>query len=178
MNNNNNDSLIEIALRVMKSKRKEQPLAKICKEVFEIKGIKPEDEHKYRTQFQMDFMLSGLFICCSEKKGVKLWDLKNRRPSNFLDKEGNYAEDIYSDDEDVIKNELSDEIEYNIIGEQNEEYIEDEDEEEEEETTDEIEEELRSGGYYDEEHEENKENKTYEIEEEDEEEDSYDDKEI
>jgi len=43
MNNNNNDSLIEIAFRVMKSKRKEQPLAKICKEVFEIKGIKPED---------------------------------------------------------------------------------------------------------------------------------------
>lgn len=174
MNNNNNDSLIEIALRVMKSKRKEQPLSKICKEVFEIKGIKPEDEHKYRTQFQMDFMLSGLFICCSEKKGVKLWDLKNRRPSNFLDKEGNYAEDIYSDDEDVIKNELSDEIEYNITGEENEEYTEDEDEEEEE-TTDEIEEELRSGGYYD---EKTKESKTYEIEEDEDEEDSYDDKDL
>lgn len=174
MNNNNNDSLIEIALRVMKSKRKEQPLSKICKEVFEIKGIKPEDEHKYRTQFQMDFMLSGLFICCSEKKGVKLWDLKNRRPSNFLDKEGNYAEDIYSDDEDVIKNELSDEIEYNITGEENEEYTEDEDEEEEE-TTDEIEEELRSGGYYD---EKAKETKTYEIEEDEDEEDSYDDKDL
>jgi DNA-directed RNA polymerase delta subunit len=173
MNNNNNDSLIEIAFRVMKSKRKEQPLAKICKEVFEIKGIKPEDEHKYRTQFQMDFMLSGLFICCSEKKGVKLWDLKNRRPSSFLDKEGNYAEDIYSDDEDVIKNELSDEIEYNIAGEQNEEDIEDEDEEE---ATDEIEEELRSGGYYDEDDEDDRENKTYEIDAEDDEEDSYDDK--
>ncbi|MDD4057134.1 MAG: hypothetical protein RBR48_02800 [Bacilli bacterium] len=172
--NNNNDSLIEIALRVMKSKRKEQPLSKICKEVFEIKGIKPEDEHKYRTQFQMDFMLSGLFICCSEKKGVKLWDLKNRRPSNFLDKEGNYAEDIYSDDEDVIKNELSDEIEYTIIGEENEEFTEDEDEEEEE-TTDEIEEELRSGGYYD---EKAKETKTYEIEEDEDEEDSYDDKDL
>lgn len=172
--NNNNDSLIEIALRVMKSKRKEQPLSKICKEVFEIKGIKPEDEHKYRTQFQMDFMLSGLFICCSEKKGVKLWDLKNRRPSNFLDKEGNYAEDIYSDDEDVIKNELSDEIEYTIIGEENEEFTEDEDEEEEE-TTDEIEEELRSGGYYD---EKAKETKTYEIKEDEDEEDSYDDKDL
>lgn len=171
--NNNNDSLIEIALRVMKSKRKEQPLSKICKEVFEIKGIKPEDEHKYRTQFQMDFMLSGLFICCSEKKGVKLWDLKNRRPSNFLDKEGNYAEDIYSDDEDVIKNELSDEIEYTIIGEENEEFTEDEDEEEE--TTDEIEEELRSGGYYD---EKAKETKTYEIKEDEDEEDSYDDKDL
>ena len=175
MNNNNNDSLIEIALRIMKSKRKEQPLAKICKEVFEIKGIKPEDEHKYRTQFQMDFMLSGLFICCSEKKGVKYWDLKNRQPSNFLDKESNYAEDLYSDDEDVIKNELSDEIDSTIIGEENEEYVEDEDEDEEEEATDEIEEELRSGGYYDEEH---KESKTYEVEEEDEEEDSYDDKEL
>ncbi|MDD3171467.1 MAG: DNA-directed RNA polymerase subunit delta [Bacilli bacterium] len=170
--NENNDSLIEIALKVMKSKRKEQPLSKICKEVFEIKGIKPEEEKEYITQFQMDFMLSGLFICCSEKKGVKLWDLKNRKPSNFLDKEGNYAEDLYSDDEDVIKNELSDDIDYVTTIDNNEEYVEEEEDEEEEETTDDIEEELRSGGYYDEDGE-----KTYDIEEDDDEEDSYDDKE-
>ncbi|HKM29775.1 MAG TPA: DNA-directed RNA polymerase subunit delta [Bacilli bacterium] len=170
MNNNNNDSLIEIALRVMKSKRKEQPLAKICKEVFEIKGIKAEDEQKYRAQFQIDFMLSGLFICVSEKKGVKLWDLKNRRPSSFLDKEGNYAEELDAD-EDVIKNELSDKIEF--IGEENEEEIEED--EEEEETTDEIEEELRSGGYYD---GEAKTKKTYDIDEEEDVEDSYDDKDL
>lgn len=167
MNENKNDSLIEIALQVMKTKRKEQPLSKISKEVFEIKGIDPEKEKELLAQFQMDFMLSGLFICCGDKNGVKVWDLKNRKPSSFLDKEGTYIDDLYSDDEDVIKNELSDEIEDDV---NSEDIIEDDEDEENDEETDDIEEELKTEGYYDENGE-----PTYEIDEDEDEEDIYDD---
>lgn len=146
-----NDSLIEIALREMKAKRKPRTLAKIAKDVFEIKGIPSTDSDNIMSQFEIDFMLSGYFICCGEdKNGSKLWDLKNRQPSSLLDKDGNYLEDLYSDDEEVVKNELKDDIVYKpaLDKDFDEEYEadineeEDDDEEEETEETDEIEEEL------------------------------------
>lgn len=110
--NNKNDSLLEIATSLMKKKRKPQVLDSILEEVFQKKGISTDDAAVV-AQFEVDFMLSGVFIYCGEdKNGNQLWDLKERQPSSLLDKDGGYLEDIYADDEDVIKNELKDDFSY------------------------------------------------------------------
>lgn len=135
-----NDSLIEIALREMKSKRKPRTLARIAKDVFEVKGLDIKKEKKALAQFQMDFMLSGYFVCCGEDKhGNKVWDLKNRQPSSLLDKDGSLLEDLYEYDEDVLMHELKDDTIYK----ESEIYSTDDDDEDEVEH-DEIEEELLS----------------------------------
>ena len=136
---NQYDSLLEIALREMKSKRKPRTLAKITKDVFEVKGINPDDNPEMLTQFHMDFMLSGHFICIGEDKhGVKLWDLKNRQPSTLLDKDGSYLEDLYDYDDEVAKYELKDDIPY-----QEEDNLDDDDDDDNDlEESDDIEEEL------------------------------------
>lgn len=139
-----NDSLIEIALREMKAKRKPRTLAKIAKDVFEVKGINIKEDERALAQFEIDFMLSGHFICCGEdKNGAKLWDLKSRQPSSLLDKDGNYLEDLYDDDEEVVKNELKDDIVFKQLDDDFDDDVEEEEEEEEEEHDD-IEEELLS----------------------------------
>lgn len=110
--NDKNDSLLEIATSLMKKKRKPQTLDSILEEVFQKKGISLDDANVV-AQFEVDFMLSGVFIYCGEdKNGKQLWDLKERQPSSLLDKDGGYLEDIYADDEDVIKNELKDDFSY------------------------------------------------------------------
>ncbi|MDD3999308.1 MAG: hypothetical protein PHX62_00230 [Bacilli bacterium] len=141
-----NDTLIEIALREMKSKRKPRTLTKIAKDVFEVKGLNIKEEEKTLAQFQMDFMLSGYFICCGEdKNGNKIWDLKSRQPSTLLDKDGSYLEDLYDYDEEVVKHELKDEVVYKKTDD-NFESDSDDDDDEESEEQDEIEEELLSEG--------------------------------
>lgn len=158
--NEKNDSLIEIAFREMTKKRKPKTLDKICKDVFEIKGIKYDVEEA--SQFYIDFMLSGNFVCCGEdKNGEKLWDLKSRQLSSLLDKDGSYLDDPYDDDDDVKENELNDDMDYLGYDEEKEENLDDDDDDENEETDD-IEEELLSNSYYDEDEETD--------------EDSYDDK--
>ena len=154
----NFDSLVEIAIKEMSKKRSPKSIAKIAKEVFEIKGLSDEEAKEALPQFEIDFMLCGNFICCGEdRKGVKLWDLKDRQPSYLLDKEGVYLEDPYDDDEDVKKHELKDEdVEQEGMDNQESSYDDDDDEEEE---TDDIEEELL----------------LYEEEDEELEEESYDD---
>lgn len=153
----NQDSLVEIAIKEMSKKRKARTLASIAKEVFEIKGLNAAEAAASLPQFQIDFMLSGHFICCGEdRKGAKIWDLKNRQHSSLLDKEGVYV-DPQDDDEDVIKNELRDDI---FAEENNSEYdneYNDEEDDDKDEEKDDIEEAL---GLYEED----------EIEE-----DSYDD---
>lgn len=138
---NGNDSLIEIALREMKSKRRPRTLAKITKDVFEVKGINPKEAKDLLTQFQIDFMLSGLFICCGEDKhGIKIWDLKSRQPSSLLDKDGSYLEDLYDYDDEVSKYELKDDIPFKSENDYEEEDVDEDDLETDE--TDDIEEEL------------------------------------
>jgi DNA-directed RNA polymerase subunit delta len=127
----------------MKNKRKPRTLDKIAKDVFEIKGIRPAEAEKIMSQFVMDFMLSGHFICCGEDKhGKKLWDLKSRQKSSLLDKDGVYLEDLYSDDEEVIKHELNDELLFKPGKSfDDDDYdIDDEEEEETEEEVDDVEE--------------------------------------
>lgn len=136
-----NESLIDIAIRIMKLKKKPKSLKELTNEIFQAKNIK-ENVEDLKAQFQMDFMLSGHFVCCGEdKNGLKLWDLKSRQPSTLLDKDGNYLEDLYENDEDVIKNELKDEFEFDHEDKAIDELISDDDEEETDETDD-IEEEL------------------------------------
>ena len=101
MSDKRNDSLLEIALELMESKRKPKSIGKLAKEVFELKGLTSSEIQSSMSQFEMDFMLSGYFICCGEdpKTGEKLWDLKNRQPFSLLDKDGNSLDDPYGDDE-------------------------------------------------------------------------------
>ena len=135
-----NDSLIEIALREMKSKRKPRTLARIAKDVFEVKGLDIKKEKRPWPSFRWTFMLSGYFVCCGEDKhGNKVWDLKNRQPSSLLDKDGSLLEDLYEYDEDVLVHELKDDTIYK----EGEIYSTDDDDEDEVEH-DEIEEELLS----------------------------------
>ena len=139
MSINNNESLLEIAVRLMKSKKKPKSLKELTNEVFREKGIAEDsliDEKK--AQFQVDFMVSGYYVCCGEnRKCHKLWDLKSRQPSSLIDKDGNLLEDLYADDEDVIKNELKDD---DVLFDNDDHLLEDDDEEKEEH--DDIEEEL------------------------------------
>lgn len=135
--NEKNDSLLEIAVALMKRKKKPQTLKSMLNEIFERKGM--EQDEQAVAQFEVDFMLSGLFIYCGEDKDQnQLWDLKERQPSSLLDKDGGYL-DLYEDDEEVTKNELRDDTDY---AEKNvDEYISD-DELEKKDEEDDIEEEL------------------------------------
>ena len=111
--NDKYDSFLEIATSLMKRKKKPQTLDIILEEVFQKRGLTEIDDNVI-AQFEVDFMLSGMFIYCGEdKNGNQLWDLKERQPSSLLDKDGGYLEDIYADDEDVIKHELKDDFSYN-----------------------------------------------------------------
>ena len=125
----NQDSLVEIAIKEMSKKRRPRTLASIAKDVFEIKGLTKEEAEAALPQFQIDFMLCGNFICCGEdRKGAKIWDLKSRQPSSLLDKEGVYLEDPYDDDDDDDEEEEKDDIEEELLL-----YEEDDDDDEDDE---------------------------------------------
>lgn len=113
-------SLLELAVELLQKKRKPQKILAIMAEVMEVKGYKGQMAKDHAAQFILDFMQSGIFVYC----GDDCWDLKERQSTAVLDKDGGDYEDIYYDDEDVMKNELKDEI-------YDEDYIsEDEDDEE------------------------------------------------
>lgn len=139
--NDRNDSLLEIATSLMKRKKKPQTLDSILAETFQKKGIAEADDNVI-AQFEVDFMLSGTFIYCGEdKNGNQLWDLKERQPSSLLDKDGGYLEDLYADDEDVIKNELKDD--FTSYNDKNlDDFINDDDVDSHEDEEDDIQEEL------------------------------------
>ena len=135
---NNYDSFLEIAVSLMKKKKKPQSLDSMTKEVFSKKGVVGTELQI--AQFQVDFMLSGFFVCCGEdKSGHQLWDLKTRQNSSLLDKDGGYLKDLNDDDDEVKKNELKEDDFENHEGV--DQYIED-DEEEDKSEPDEIEEEM------------------------------------
>lgn len=121
------DSLLEIAVKTLRRKRTPQNIYKIISEVMEQKGLKKDEAESLTPQFVLDFMLSGYFVYC----GDNTWDLKERQPLSVLDKEGGDY-DFYEEDEDVKKNELTDEqfgLDY-IANVENE--VEDADEDDEE----------------------------------------------
>ena len=125
--NNNYDSFLEIAVALMKKKKKPQSLEAITKEVFSKKGA--EGNELQIAQFQVDFMLSGFFVCCGEdKQGNQLWDLKTRQNSSLLDKDSGYMKDLSDEEEEALNNELKDDFEFSDA--QNiDQYIDDDEEE-------------------------------------------------
>ncbi len=138
--NDKNDSLLEIAINCLKRKKKPQTLDTIQKEVFQRKGLSLDDTQML-AQFEVDFMLCGSFIFCGEDiHGNQLWNLKEREQSSLLDKDGGIIDDIYADDEDVIKNELKDDTLFD--GKNMDGYVSDDDIDEKVEDEDDIEEEL------------------------------------
>ena len=129
----------------MSARKRPRTLLKITKDVFDKKGLNIKTEKDLVAQFQMDFMLSGHFICIGENRsGTKIWDLKNRQLSSLLDKDGRYLDEVIELDEDVAKHELTDEVIYDLV----EDYDADEDEDDviheddEDDLEDEISEEL------------------------------------
>ena len=137
--NNNYDSFLEIAVALMKKKKKPQSLEALTKEVFSKKGI--EGNELQVAQFQVDFMLSGFFVCTGEdKQGSQLWDLKTRQHSALLDKDSGYMRDLSEEEEEALSNELKDNDAFGTYGNLDQ-YIEDDDEEERNEQDD-IEEDL------------------------------------
>jgi DNA-directed RNA polymerase delta subunit len=160
------ESRVELALKAFSKKRKPYTITKIAEVVFTQREEEMTPEKL--AQFEMDFMLSGHFICCGEDINQhKLWDLKSRQPSSLMDKEGNYLDDLYEEDEDVLKNELSDDTVYKVEKEFQEDYYDQDDEEEDDEEHDDIEEELMSEGYFDDEADEiDEDTETDDIEEE------------
>jgi DNA-directed RNA polymerase delta subunit len=109
--NNNYDSFLEIAVALMKKKKKPQSLEALTKEVFSKKGV--EGNELQIAQFQVDFMLSGFFVCCGEDKaGNQLWDLKTRQHSSLLDKDSGYMIDSSAEDNEAAENELKEEDQY------------------------------------------------------------------
>lgn len=120
-------SLIEISASIMRKKRKPQTLKAIAQEVFEKKGLDINDT-KALAQFEVDFMISGLFIHCGvDTRGNQLWDLKDRQKSDLLERDVDITKDIYENDEDVIKNELNDDL-YDSV-KTNDDFTGDDDEE-------------------------------------------------
>lgn len=99
-------SLLEIAIELLQAKRKPQKLLSILSEVMEMKGYKPTAAKEHSAQFILDFMQSGYFVYC----GDDCWDLKERQTTAVLDKDGGDYEEIFDEDEDVKKNELSDDL--------------------------------------------------------------------
>ena len=123
--NNNYDSFLEIAVALMKKKKKPHSLEALTKEVFSKKGV--EGNELQVAQFQVDFMLSGYFVCCGEdKQGNQLWDLKTRQVSALLDKDSGYMRDLSEEEEEALSNELKDDFQF---GDQVDQYIEDDEDE-------------------------------------------------
>ena len=119
-------SLLEIAVELLSTKHKPQPIMQIAKEAMEIKGLKTAQAKELLPQFLLDFQASGYFVYC----GDGCWDLKDRQPTSVLDKDGTDF-DIYSeDDEEVKKNELKDDS-YEVEARANSNHEDDEEETEE-----------------------------------------------
>lgn len=125
--NNNYDSFLEIAVALMKKKKKPQSLESMTKEVFSKKGV--EGNELQIAQFQVDFMLSGFFVCCGEdKNGNQLWDLKTRQNSSLLDKDSGYMKDLSEEEAEASENELKDDYQYGD-NESIDQYIDDDEDE-------------------------------------------------
>ena len=98
-------SLLEIAVELLLTKHRPQPILQIAKEAMEIKGLKTSQAKELLPQFLLDFQTSGYFVYCGEMG----WDLKDRQPTSVLDKDGTESIIHSSEAEEAEKNELKDE---------------------------------------------------------------------
>lgn len=123
-------SLLEIAIELLSTKHKPQPIMQIAKETMELKGLKTAVAKELLPQFLADFMESGYFVYC----GDGCWDLKERQATSILDKDSSDYE-AYEEDEDVKNNELK-EDDYDYDGTNNNDVSNDEEDSEDEEDDD------------------------------------------
>ena len=117
-------SMLEVALKLMNEKRTKQPISKLIKEVLEMKGIVDENgEHS--AQLYIDITTSSKFVYMGNDE----WDLKIRQSLDEWDKDGSvFNTDVVEDDEDDIKSEdynLPDEDESDDIDEDDEDIYDD-----------------------------------------------------
>lgn len=135
-------SMLEVAVKLMNDKKSKQPISKIIKETLEMKGIDDEDG-SHAAQLYIDITTSSLFVYMGDEE----WDLKSRQSLDEWDKDGSAfntgiveeddedeesADDFYSlddnaDDED--ENETTDDYD----SESDEDDYDDEDEEDDDE---------------------------------------------
>lgn len=128
-------SMLEVAIKLMNKKKNKQPISKIIKETLEMKGIEDTDG-TYAAQLYIDITTSSLFVYMGDEE----WDLKVRQSLDEWDKDGSaFNTDIEEDEEEI---ESADEY-YSLDEEDDvqsdEEYETDYEEDEEESDSDELE---------------------------------------
>lgn len=107
---NYDDSLLDLAIKVMQESEKGLTLSKVFEEIKTIKNMNAEEAKQEAATFYVDFMLSGYFVVIGADKNTqeKVWDLKERQETDLLDKPG--EEDIMFDEEtqkEIEENELN-----------------------------------------------------------------------
>ena len=136
-------SMLEVAVKLMNDKKTKQPISKIIEETLEMKGLDDEDG-SYAAQLYIDITTSSLFVYMGDEE----WDLKSRQSLDEWDKDGSAfntgeeeddeeesADDFYSlDDNDDDENE-----EGESVDEYDSEVDEDDYDDDDEEDDDEIE---------------------------------------
>lgn len=128
----NTDSLLEIAIKLLRTKKKPKKLKEIIKETMQKKGYTMEEAKDMIPQFILDFQTSGFFVYLGDDE----WDLKDRQSIDKLDKieKDNVIEE--EENEEVKENELKDEEdteESNLDEEDDDDEDEDDDDEKDEE---------------------------------------------
>lgn len=135
-------SMLEVAVKLMNDKKSKQPISKIIKETLEMKGIDDTDG-SYAAQLYIDITTSSLFVYMGDEE----WDLKSRQSLDEWDKDGSafntgvvedddeedIPDDYYSIDDDE---ESEDEEAENADEEDDEDYISDDSEDEYEDDDD------------------------------------------
>lgn len=89
-------SMLEVAVKLMNDKKTQQPISKIIKEVLEMKGL-DDPEGDYASQLYLDITTSSLFVYMGDDE----WNLKSRESLDEWDKDGSaFATGEVEDDSD------------------------------------------------------------------------------
>ena len=94
-------SMLEVAVKLMNDKKTQQPISKIIKEVLEMKGI-DDPNGDYASQLYLDITTSSLFVYMGDDE----WNLKSRESLDEWDKDGSAfnSGDVEEDeDEDDVE---------------------------------------------------------------------------
>ncbi len=85
-------SLLELAVELMKKKKKPQNIYKFLNELAEIRGLNTNDP-VIMAKMYTDITTSSIFVYCGDDEDTKekdRWDLKHNHPLSLFDKEGSY----------------------------------------------------------------------------------------
>ncbi len=85
-------SLLDLAVNLMKKKKKPQNIYKFLNELAEIRGLDINDP-VIMSKMYTDITTSSMFVYCGddeESKEKDRWDLKHNHPLSLFDKEGSY----------------------------------------------------------------------------------------